>query len=290
VVNRHNHPNKKPCLKTIVLTIAAIGVVSTLVAAIAPSIGKVIEYKTINDKGANLKSPEEVPFAKQQADIWQRNIDCTGVNQRWLDAGQLKFSAVFCPDTGDILVQYKLNPTGKQYVHWIAEDDRQGNSKIIGFLSSPAHASLVSDPKQKTAFMGPAHLIAQEFRSIYQKQASEGKIVRIVQKTNGQCTRQTINSYSGQVSSESIGKCTPGYCTFLASSKSERTIVNDKCIVGKVGSSRIDLTWSSGQAMKITLNPASIDGAPGRIIQPHSRGATIKSKRGNVGWCWDCKP
>lgn len=272
------------------LTIAAIGVVSTLVAAIAPSIGKVIEYRTINDKGANLKSPEEVPFAKHQAEIWQRNLECTGVNQRWLDAGQLRLSAVFCPDTGDILVQYKLNSAGKQHAHWIGQDDRQGNSKIIGFLSSPAYASIVPEAEQKNGLARPAYLTAQEFRSIYQKQASEGRIVRIVQKSNQQCTRQTINIYSGQVSTESIGKCTLGYCTFFPASRSEKDIVNDKCVVGKVGPNRIDLTWSSGQAMKISLNPASIDGTPGRIIQPHSRGATIKSKRGNVGWCWDCKP
>jgi hypothetical protein len=272
------------------LTIAAIGVVSTLVAAIAPSIGKVIEYKTINDKGGGLKSPEEVPFAKQQAEIWERNIDCIGSNQRWFDSGQLKLSAAFCPDTGDILVQYKLAPTGKQHVHWIEQDDRNSDSKTIGLLSAPAYALAVESLTQLRGEVNSGRLVAQEFRSIYQKKSSEGKIVRIVRKDNGQCSRQTINSYSGQLNSEPIGRCAPGYCTFLPSSGLDRKIVNDKCIVGKLGSSQVDLTWSTGRVMRISLRPALIDGKPGRIIQPHSKGATIKSDRGNVGWCWDCKP
>lgn len=272
------------------LTIAAIGVVSTLVAAIAPSIGKVIEYKTINDKGGGLKTPEEVPFAKQQAEIWERNIDCIGSNQRWFDSGQLKLSAAFCPDTGDILVQYKLAPTGKQHIHWIEQDDRHPDGKSISLLSAPAYALAVASLPESRGEPIPKRLVAQEFRSIYQKQASEGKIVRIVQKDDGLCSRQMINSYSGQLNSETIGRCAPGYCTFLPSSSSERKIVNDKCIVGKLGSGQIDLTWSTGRVMKISFKPALIDGKPGRIIQPHSKGATIKSATGNVGWCWDCKP
>ncbi len=270
--------------------IAVLGVVSTLVAAIAPSIGKVIEYKSINDKGGGLKSPDEVPFAKQQAEIWERNIDCIGSSQRWFEAGQLKLSAAFCPDTGDILVQYKLAPTGKQHVHWIEQEDRLPDGHSIGLLASPAYALAADALHRSQVVGGMGRLVAQEFRSIYQKQAAEGKIIRIIQKAGGECSRQTINSYSGQLSSEPIGKCAPGYCTFLPSSGSGEKIVNDKCIVGKSGTNQIDLTWSSGRVMKGSLKPAVIDGKPGRIIQQHPKGATIKFSGGNVGWCWDCKP
>jgi hypothetical protein len=272
------------------LTIAAIGVVSTLVAAIAPSIGKVIEYKSINDKGGDLKSPEEVPFAKQQAEIWERNIDCIGSSQRWFEAGQLKLSAAFCPDTGDILVQYKLAPTGKQHVHWIEQEDRLPDNRSVGLLTSPAYALGVDTLIRSQVGRNTKSLVAQEFRSIYQKQVQEGRIVRIVQKAGGECSRQMINSYSGKLSSEPIGRCLPGYCTFLPSSSSEKKIVNDKCVVAKPSANQIDLTWSTGRVMKVSLKPALVDGQPGRIIQPHSRGATIRFSRGNVGWCWDCKP
>ncbi len=268
--------------------------VSTFLAAIAPSIGKVIEYKSINDNGGGLKSPDDVPFAKQQAQIWQRNLDCTGLNQRWFDAGQLRFSAVFCPDTGDIMVQYKFNPNGKQYVHWIEHNDRRSDDQAMHLLIPPARASLVASAGRRPPTAEPAALLAQEFRSIFQAKGSAATIVRIVQKADGQCTRQIINSYTGQLRPEPIGRCTPGLCTFLPEGSARSTgygsvsparrIVDDNCIVGRPGSNRIDLTWSTGQVMKVSLNPAAVDGQSARVLQSNPGGALVKTRRGTVGW------
>lgn len=273
--------------------VALIGLATTCVAAVGPSIAKVIEYKAIKDTGANLRSPDDVPFAKQQTEIWQRNIDCIGLPQRWFDAGNIKFTAIFCPDTGDILVQYKLSNGGKQHVHWIEEDARRSQKQATSFLLAPALASTSysqAKPFCPIVSDNAVTLISQEFKSIFQKVISQGIIIRITQKTDGQCSRQTINSYSGQLKSEPIGQCSFGYCTLLPTDNSSKRIINDRCIIGRSGSSKRDLTWSSGQAMRVNLNPPSVDGKLGRLIQPHATGGTIKISSGNVGWCWDCKP
>lgn len=275
------------------VTVGLLGIAATFAAAFAPKLASVYEMNKINEsRPGTIARPEDVPAALHQKELRIRNLDCIGSSQRWFDAGQMSLSGVFCPDTGDILVQYRLSPTGKKYDLWIEDDDRRAGSNAIGLLlSSPAKAASI-------AFLSRGEsrdvLIAgsgsQEFRSIYQVQASNIEVIRIVQKTSGECIRQSINSYSGQVVGRTIGPCSIGFCTLFPSVGPDKQIVNDRCVIGRPSSNRVDLTWSTGKVTNVTLSPPSVDGRPGRLIQPHATGGTVKTSRGTIGWCWKCKP
>ena len=273
--------------------VTAAGILTTIVATAAPKIANVWEYKAIKDTGANIKSPDEVPLAKKQKEISDRNFDCIGFPQRYVDAGNMKYTALLCPDTGDILVQYKLIGQGaKGHSHWIEANERRSLNKDISLFSAPANASTGSTGSSFTRLSPSSNeslLSYQDFKTIFQKVVSQGNIVRITQKADGTCSRQMINSYSGDFTSVATGQCSFGYCTLLPKSNLLGKIVNDRCIIGRTGQNIRDLTWSSGKVMKVVLNPASVDGKPGRLIEKNSKGGTISVDSGNIGWCWDCK-
>jgi hypothetical protein len=205
----------------------------------------------------------------------------------------MKYTALLCPDTGDILVQYKLIGQGaKGHQHWIEANERRSLNKDISLFSAPANASTGSSGSSFTRLSPSSNeslLSYQDFKTIFQKVVSQGNIVRITQKGDGTCSRQLINSYSGDFTSVAIGQCSFGYCTLLPKGHSLTKIVNDRCIIGRAGQNIRDLTWSSGKVMKVVLSPASVDGKLGRLIEQNPKGGTIKVDSGNIGWCWDCK-
>lgn len=81
-----------------------------------------------------------------------------------------------------------------------------------------------------------------------------------------------------------------GYCTFLPTAGFGAKIVNDRCQIKKINNNAYQLIWSNGRAMSITLNPASIDGKRGQLIQKAATSATVKTNAGRVGFCWNCNP
>jgi hypothetical protein len=276
------------------LPVAIVGVIGSIIGVFAPVLAKVIELKMLNNDGAKIASLEDLPRAKLQHELWQRNMSCLGQPQTWLEADQLKLAAIVCPNTGDILVQYSLDKNKKQlFAHWIPKEEQPSQTALIPNPFPPAYAEPtihLARKHDKNQDSPTQLLVSQEFKAIFQRQTSPTRVVRITQKNGGGCNRELINSYSGQVTREAIGQCSLGYCTLLPSGQSERSIINDRCAIGRNGANQIDLTWSNGLIMKIQLRPATLDGKPARLIHAEPAGATIKSTRGNVGFCWDCKP
>lgn len=285
------------------LTITVLGiagtVIGTLTAAYAPKFATQYELDQFrrNNPGINASSQEAISQLKNQKDIRIRNLACIGEKQRWFNAGQMSLSGVFCPDTGDIRVQYRLSQAGKEYEHWIENEDRQADSSTANlFLLSPANASLLH--LTRTQGIMSTDLISSSdkpgFRAIFQRQASDNQTVRVIQQAGNQCSRQLINSYTGEVTGRPIGACSEryhlGYCSILPAPGRGNKVINDKCLVGKTGSNQIVLVLSPGRIIRISLTPVTVDGMPGRLIQKGSNFGTIKTTQGNLGWCWHCIP
>ena len=103
-------------------------------------------------------------------------------------------------------------------------------------------------------------------------------------------SRSSRNSSPQRSRSQSTSSLYQGYCTFLPAAGFGRKTVNDRCQIKKINNNAYQLIWSNGRAMSITLNPASIDGKRGQLIQKSATAATVKTNVGRVGFCWNCNP
>jgi hypothetical protein len=273
------------------LPIAVVGLIGSMGGLFAPTIVEIMKIKYLNStQNANITSRQDAPQAIERNAMWVRNPDCLGPSA-WVINKTLRIGATLCPGTGDILVMYTKDPSKQDMASlWIPNKDIPTNSASQLFFDVPAIAGEYT--KETHGMVNLSLSVAQATGStaIFQTRIPPSSIVRIVRNENGTCSRDVINSYSGQLRRERIGLCGIGYCSLLPSGRSERKIINDKCIIGRTAIGLYDLTWSSGTFMKIRLKPATIDGVSSRLVESSSNSVTMKGPNGNVGFCWNCKP
>lgn len=81
-----------------------------------------------------------------------------------------------------------------------------------------------------------------------------------------------------------------GYCTFLHVNH-QGDILDDPCTISYHGNNTYLLKWSDGISTTIILGPnIKIDDVPGTLVNQTSNSITVKSPKGNTGFCWNCRP
>jgi serine/threonine protein kinase, bacterial len=81
-----------------------------------------------------------------------------------------------------------------------------------------------------------------------------------------------------------------GYCTLIASNKSEN-IVDNPCSIHDDKNGNYKLIWSNGKESYITSNPdVLVDNAPASIIKGGANHMTLQGTQGKIGFCWNCNP
>ena len=154
---------------------------------------------------------EQVPFALQQRALWQRNEMCAsspgeqasfqsneGAAQTGRHAGTprrletfngMKVRLQACWN-GDVLVR-TVRDTGRGRAVWIADDGFAIEQAGLSIAGSAVAQSLASDRSA-----GPV----DTFDIMCQERTGNARIVRIV-SIEGDCTRETINIFTGEVES-----------------------------------------------------------------------------------------
>lgn len=197
------------------LPIAAIGLIGTLAGLTIPWLLNEIKAAKLRSEGVPIKDSSQLQFAMAQNDAWTRNMDCFNEKSRasnWITLPNIRIAPVFCPGTGDILVQVKYLEQGfsRQFARWISSSDyRQQSSaqdigsSMLGIKASYAAISRIDSERYFPTLMAKS----DGFMIISQQRLSSSSITRLIRNGLGECFKESVSTYTGAITRVKYGSC-----------------------------------------------------------------------------------
>lgn len=168
----------------------------TLVVALLGAIPTFYELYSARSMGVEYGTTKQ---ARQQRDMWQKNMECTAAPFDWLTTPtNTLVDATICR-SGDVLVRVK-SADQKQFYRWVPVDSIAEEQLALRFtFFSQAYA----------VAMAPAPVVDSQsgITLLCQRWVGDGQLLRRIHVPGQGCFDELVNTYTGAVLSNQPAPC-----------------------------------------------------------------------------------
>ena len=167
----------------------------TLAISLMGSIPTFYELYSARSMGVEYGTVKQ---AKQQKDMWQKNMECTAAPFDWLTTPtNTLVDATICR-SGDVLVRVK-SPDQQQFYRWVPVDSIASDPKTVSFSLFGKVYAATSTAESYDNQSGISVLC--------QRWVGDGHLLRRIYVPNQGCYDEVVNTYSGAVVSSRPAPC-----------------------------------------------------------------------------------